>query len=397
MKKILLFNLTVFIVSFFIFKPAVAVPKTNPDISVNVLLLGKQSFGKKAHEGTQEAHGDHHDTGNKDLATPFSFKRLPSVPGMGKPDEPEEHEGHEGHGEHEAHGDHEEGHAHNLEDGFSVQEVEIYFKSNIDPYWTGNVSLGIAQHEGAFDLDLEEAFVESLFIPKLTVRMGKFYAFLGRHNNLHTHYYPFIDPPLINQTLFGFHGWNGSGASLAYLSPLPWYSEFMVQGFYSHSKEEKLSGVLFFKNLWDLSDQSTLELDLSYGAGIKNYKHLCNAALVWKWKALGSIKNHSVAWTTEFTQALEESSSKGVGGLSSYVQWQFVKNWWLEGRAEYISRPKLDSMDIQKYSVLLAFAATEYSAFRLQYSAGQEENGEWGHSVLIQSNMSLGTHPAHLY
>ena len=183
---------------------------------------------------------------------------------------------------------------------------------------------------------------------------------------------------------------------MAYLSPLPWYSEIIAQGFYSHSEKENLSGVLFFKNLWDLNDQSTLELDLSYGSGIKNYKHLYNAALVWKWNAPGNTKTRSVAWTTELTQAFEDSHSKGVGGVSSYIQWQALKNWWLEGRAEYIG-PKLNSIDIQKYSLLVALTATEYSAIRLQYSASQEKEGHWSHSVFLQSNMSLGTHPAHLY
>ena len=408
MIKLLFSYAIIFFVSVFVFRPVLAVPKTNPDISVNVLLLGTKSFKGKEHKEKQKSHSKRHEEGNKDLATPFSFTPLPTISRPKKPEEHENHMEHAGHGDHEDHTEHtrhretegtketEEEHKHGLNDGFSVQEVEIYFKSNIDPYWTGNVSLGISQHGGDFDLDLEEAFVESLFIPSLTVRAGKFYAFLGRHNNLHTHYYPFIDPPLINQTLFGFHGWNGSGASLAYLSPLPWYCELIGQGFYSHSKE-KMSGVFFFKNLWDLSDRSTLELDLSYGMGVKNYKHLYNAALVWKWKNLESAKNHSIAWTTELTQALEDGSAKGVGGLNSYIQWQFLKNWWLEGRAEYIGRPKLDSVDEQKYSLLLAFAATEYSAVRLQYSAGKEGNGDWGHSVLIQSNMSLGTHPAHLY
>ena len=352
--------LTIFLISLSTFQTARAVPKTNPDISVNVLLLGRQSFKEKEHKENTEHEEEHEE-------------------------------------EHEAHEEHNTGHAHNLNDGFSIQEVEFYFKSNIDPYWTGNVSLGISQHENRFDLDLEEAFVESLFIPNLTLRAGKFYAFFGRHNNLHTHHYPFIDPPLINQTLFGSHGWNGSGASLAYLSPLPWYSELIAQAFYSHVKQKKISGILFFKNLWDLNDRSTLELDLSYGTKIKNYEHLYNASLVWKWKNLESAKNHSIAWTTELTQALENTSPENVGGLSSYIQWQFLKNWWLEGRAEYTGRPYFNSIKNQKYSLLLAFTATEYSAIRLQYSGIRKDHEGWEHGVAIQSNMSLGTHPAHLY
>lgn len=359
----LFFSLIFFSASAFVLNQAVAVPKTNPDISVNLLLLGKKSFSTEEH--SEEGHEE----------------------------ENHQEEGYEEGVEHDKHKT--SSHTHSAEDGVSIQEVEFYFKSNIDPYFSGDVSVGLSQHEGGFELDLEEAFVESLFIPSLTIKAGKFYALLGRHNNLHTHYYPFIDPPLINQTLFGFHGWNGTGVSLAYLSPLPWYAELVAQGFYSHGEKENFSGILFFKNLWDLSDHSTLELNMSYGVGVKSFEHLYNAALVWKWEALES--DRSLAWTTEVFQAVRESSSKNVGGLSSYVQWQFSKQWWLEGRAEYLPNAHWDDLRKQKYSVLLAYVLTEYSAIRLQYDAMEEDHGKWGHGVSIQTNMSLGTHPAHLY
>ena len=365
--RYIFFSLIFFFASAFILNQAVAVPKTNPDISVNLLLLGKKSFSaEEHHDGENREKEDHAEEDHK------------------KKEKNEEHE------EYKVHN-----HAHNLGDGVSIQEVEFYFKSNIDPYFSGDISVGLSPHKGGFELDIEEAFVESLFIPSLTVRVGKFYALLGRHNNLHTHYYPFIDPPLINQTLFGFHGWNGTGASLAYLSPLPWYAELVAQGFYSQSEKERFSGILFFKNLWDLSNSSTLELNMSYGAGVKSFEHLYNAALVWKWKALESQR--SLAWTVEVFQAVGDSSSENMGGLSSYAQWQFSKQWWLEGRAEYLPNSQWDDLKTQKYSVLLAYVLTEYSAIRLQYDAMEKDHGKWGHGVSIQTNMSLGTHPAHLY
>lgn len=390
------FNIVFFIGLIFVFNTAFAVKKMNPDISVNVLLLGKKTFSEKGEESQKAEHQKAVPTDKKPGTRIFVHN-----------------EGHD-HGE----GDHHSG------EGFSVQEVEFYFKSNIDPYWTGNVSLGIAQHGNNFELDLEEAYVESLFVPSLTLKAGKFYASLGRHNILHTHYYPFIDPPLVNQKLFGFHGWNNTGISMAYLTPLPWYSEIILQGFYKYEKKEKFhnlpplyavalrqaraaskqeeynpfAGILFLKNLWDLSDSSTLELDLSYGSGVKTFKHLYNASLVWKWKALESVKKRSLSWTTEWMQVQGDSASQHqVGGVGSYVQWQFLNSWWLEGRAEYLSYNKWKDIETQKYSFLVSFAATEYSAIRLQYDIMKSDQGEWGYSVAIQSNMSLGAHPAHLY
>lgn len=359
------------------------VSKTNPDISVNVLLLGKKTWTKEK----QEQKKPNSETERKPPASfsPF-LERVRS--------RLQQQTGHDHSEEHEDHGEKSD---HHFDDGLSIQEVEFYFKSNIDPYWSGQVSLGISQHGRDFDIDLEEAYVDSLFIPSLTLRTGKFYAFLGRHNNLHTHYYPFIDPPLINQNLFGFHGWNNPGASLAYLSPLPWYSEIIIQGFYESEEEKPAAGILFLKNLWDLGAASTLELDLSYSAGIKTFQNLWNASLVWKWKPLQSAKQYSLSWTAELLQTLDDSSSDNIGGAHSYIQWRFFKNWWLEGRAEYLSHNKWSDIETQKYSFLVSFAATEYSAIRVQYDAAKSEHTEWEHSVSIQSNMSLGAHPAHLY
>ena len=324
----------------FLLNSAWAVQKTNPDIGVGLLLIGKKSLS-------------------------------------GESDHEEDH--------------HEEDHNHHIEDVFFVQEIEMSFKSNIDPYWSGSVFLGVAQHENHFELELEEAFIESLFIPNSTIKVGKFFANLGRHNHLHIHAYPFIDPPLINESLFGFHGLNETGISIAYLSPLPWYSELIAQSFYS----EKWSGVLFFKNLWELSDNSTLEINMSYGTKIKDFKHLYNLALVWKWQAL---KNpYSLTWTTEALQAVENPQSEDIGGVNSYIQWQFSKRWWLEGRSEYLSHAQLNDIQIQKHSFLVAFVPTEYSSIRLQYNIMQDDHKEWGQGIAVQASMNLGTHPAHLY
>ena len=374
----------------FFFAPVAALKKTNPDISVNILLLEKKNLSEE-----QESQKKKKKEEGRTIAL--------------------SHKGHH----------HGEGTHSHFNEGFSVQELEFYFKSNIDPYWAGNVSLGISQQGKDFEWGLEEAYIESLFIPSWTLKAGKFYAFLGRHNNLHTHYYPFIDPPLIHQKLFGFHGWNNTGLSMAYLTPLPWYSEIILQAFYEHAKkkevhssnpyyadflkkarsarnkkeeEKPFAGILFFKNLWDLNDSSTLELDLTYGTGLKTFKHLYNTALVWKWKTLDRTEQKSLSWTTEWMKILNDSTKQNtMGGISSYIQWQFLKQWWLEGRAEYLYRKKLFDIEAQKYSFLISFAATEYSAIRLQYDMTKDFQGKWEHSIAVQSNMSLGAHPAHLY
>ena len=159
----------------------------------------------------------------------------------------------------------------------------------------------------------------------------------------------------------------------------------------------KCPDVLFFKNFWDLNDSFTLELDLSYGTGFKTFTNLYNASLVWKWNAIDSDKKRDLSWTIEYLHANAKRASEDVGGFSSYMQWPFLQSWWLEGRAEYLYHKEWDHLETQKYSFLVSFVATEYSAIRLQYDVAKSNHGEWEHSVAIQSNVSLGTHPAHLY
>ena len=106
-------------------------------------------------------------------------------------------------------------HAHGLPEntGLSVQEIEIRFTSIIDAYFKADVILAIPGTEG---IEVEEAAITTTSLPNITVKAGKFYGDFGKHNLLHTHAYPFIDPPVVHERLLGGEGLNeiGIGANL---------------------------------------------------------------------------------------------------------------------------------------------------------------------------------------
>ena len=376
------------------------ISKTNPDISVNVLLLGSKSFESESDhreyhsevghlqggtpKNTNEPAGGHSHTSHHDKVSSnyFEFEGLPN-----------------------------ESRHHEASDGLSIQELELRFTSNIDAYFRGDIVLALEQHHGEFNIEPEEAFVETLFIPSLTVRVGKFLAFLNRHNQLHTHYFPFVDDPFANKEVLGtpHGGLSGTGVALAYLAPTPWYLEAVLQGFTStnsqvlfQNKDYQLTGVLFVKNLWDITDHSTLELNCNYGTGENPHgkqDHLYGASVTYKWRPTLS---RSVSWTSEWLQSdriLESDKSNTKGALSSWVEWQFTNNWRLKGRVELGSIDNSWAFEDgqQKYSLLLGFYPTEYSALRVQYDNMMNKNQGPTHRVSLQLNVSLGTHPAHLY
>ena len=294
--------------------------------------------------------------------------------------------------------------------GFQFQEIETRFTSNIDTYFRGDVVLAVEKEDGEFIVEPEEAFVETLSLPGFTVKAGKFYALFGRHNHLHTHSFPFIDKPLTNEILLGEEGLNETGLAVSYLVPTPWYFEVVGQGFsatneilFKSSTQDDIAGILFIKNLWDLSDAATFEFDLGYGNGKNSFDgttHLYNASVTYKRRPIKKSTNYSFSWTTEFLQSYRENATEDVrvGGISSWVQWQFARRWWLQGRGEYLGLPKPNTGIARKYSALVGFVMTETSALRLQYdniNQSSEEKDEY--RVSLQLNISLGTHPAHNY
>jgi hypothetical protein len=154
--------------------------------------------------------------------------------------------------------------------GFKVQELELQFSANVDKWLNANIRFTFEDDE----FEIEEAFADVLLMDRLALRAGQFFTHFGKHNLLHQHQFPFIDAPLINQEIFGGEGLLEEGAGLSYLVPLPWYSELIFE-FLEGSNENLFNAPLnddfaylfHTKNLWDLDEDTTLELGGSYVTG----------------------------------------------------------------------------------------------------------------------------------
>lgn len=304
--------------------------------------------------------------------------------------------------------------------GFALQEAELRLTSNIDAYFRGDIILAVEKEEpetpgeqGEFVVEPEEAYIETLGLPGFTIRTGKFLTYWGRHNQWHTHSYPFIDAALSRAAIFGEEGFNEIGVAASYLLPTPWYFEIVAQGLEGSNEQvfgtetkDDLAGAYYLKNLWELGDTSTIQLDLGYGHG-KNVNlvqnHIYNAALTYKWKPLSGSKR-AVIFTSEYTQAEklvdEDDNDQGrVGALSAWAQYQLARRWWVQLRTESVEYYERTSMDtLTKHSGLLAFVPSEYSAVRIQYdSIDDPAQTEVEQRAMLQLNITMGAHPSHDY
>ncbi len=302
--------------------------------------------------------------------------------------------------------------------GFSLQEAELQFSSDVDVYFRGVVRLGIAQESGATDygIDPEEVYLETLTLPQVTLRAGHFKMALGKHNLLHTHAFPFIDAPLIYQQLVGDEGLNESAVSAAILIPTSWYSEIVLQGIslanenlFQSPSSGQTGALAHLKNLWDLTDDLTLELGLSGITGKNQFDKtstLLAGDLTLKWRLAEGGKYHAFIWSNEFldgkrkglTDATTGEQAEHLGGMASWIQYQFAARWWIQTRYEYLGLPHPASIPFQNKRSALCFFPSEFSGIRFQYDNLQTQGqAKEDHTFTLQFNVSIGAHPAHAY
>jgi hypothetical protein len=303
--------------------------------------------------------------------------------------------------------------------GFRLQEAEMQFNSDVDPYLKAVALFSVAQEDGStgYGIDPEEVYLESISLPLVTLRAGKFKLALGKHNQLHTHAFPFIDAPLIHQQLLGEEGLNEVGISAAVLLPVSWYSEIVLQGFdpsngllYNSLSSGDVGGLAHLKNLWDLSEDLTFELGLS-GTRARNSfaqdSSVLGADATFKWRPAVGGKYHALVWSSEYLGGKREglldistgTSRERLGGFASWLQYQFAERWWIQARGEQAGvASSVGTPKQTRESALLGFFPSEFSGFRLQYdhlTTGGKDKAD--HTVALQYNISIGAHPAHAY
>ncbi len=314
--------------------------------------------------------------------------------------------------------------------GFDVQETELQIYSDVDPYTRLSLLFSIHPNyesngttvEEKWQIEPEEAYAESNVIPDVTLKIGKFKAFMGKHNTLHTHAYPFVLAPLANVHLLGDEGLNDAGVSAAILLPTSWYNELTLQILRGAGENTEFSsptpsdnvGLVHWKNLWDLSDALTMEAGVSYAQGANNYQgdtKLAGADWTFKWRPTTGGKYKSWMWATEYlsrTQQKKNTSDENGSGLATWFQYQFAERWAALYRFDNLkitgsyTPTDLPNKVWERHSVALVFMPSEFSSFKFEYDQrhGGTVNNKGDNTekaFFLQANFTIGSHPAHSY
>jgi hypothetical protein len=107
--------------------------------------------------------------------------------------------------------------------GFTFQQGELSLGGAVDPYFRCEAHLVFLESE----VELEEGYGTSTSLPSgVQVKAGRYFTEFGRINPIHPHAWSWIDQPVIASRLMGGDGMRGNGVRVAWLTPLPWFSQF---------------------------------------------------------------------------------------------------------------------------------------------------------------------------
>ncbi|MCY3986044.1 MAG: hypothetical protein OXF23_03255 [Candidatus Dadabacteria bacterium] len=113
-------------------------------------------------------------------------------------------------------------------EGISLGETELNISTSVDDKFYGHITTALADHGDGVEIELEEAYVETLPGSGLptgaTIKMGRAFWTLGYMNEHHAHGDDFADRPLPYR-VFLDKSFNDTGAEISYVFPTDFYLE----------------------------------------------------------------------------------------------------------------------------------------------------------------------------
>jgi hypothetical protein len=158
------------------------------------------------------------------------------------------------------------------EEGLAIWETELTASANVDNLFYGQTTIGMHTHDGSIEVDIEEAFADTLSLPGgLGLRFGRFYSAIGYLNDHHTHAWDFADAPLAYQAFLGKQ-YRDDGLRATWVAPIDTIlvelgGELLHGETYPGGEHDKSMGTardLFVQLGGDLGQNHSWQFGLSY-------------------------------------------------------------------------------------------------------------------------------------
>ena len=307
---------------------------------------------------------------------------------------------------------------------FQMHESEVGLQAIVDPYARADFFISF----GETGVNVEEGFITFTALPVgFVAKAGKMRAAFGKVNTLHNHVLPWVDRPLVSQNLVGGEdGINDAGFSVEHIIPAPgkWFLDFTGQAFrgdsadvYTSSNKNDLSVVGHLRGYRDLTDNSNLDLGVSYSRGHNLFgsdfiTNLYGIDATYHWKPLRRSIYKSFIARSEFIwrqqnqpsllacQTITCPANTAAGfqrafGFYASGDFQFARRWFVGGRVDQSDRAFDSHLNDKGGAFVLTYWPSEFAQIRGQYRFTRYADRFDAHEAFIQLQFALGAHGAH--
>lgn len=322
-----------------------------------------------------------------------------------------------------------------------VREVEVAFQAAVDPYFRGDVFLGISDLEG---VSIEQAYLTTTSLPwAVEARLGRYLMPFGKQNTTHRHDLHTIEYPWVIQTFFGPEGLKGTGVYASRVfSPLGFYQELQVTAVdrlgepdddlvTAEPINKTLGGLGYaarLRNYVDLSQATNLELSFSALMGkvahaidvpagdapnaFATRQTTVGADLTYRWRPLQQGLYRSLIVQGEVMRQLNadpgtsvtlpdgstavfEGPRRDFTGAYGFARWQLSQRTFVGARYDWVQDPTADGDALTAASGYLEFFPSEFSKLSAAYERLNPAVGDGINRILLQATFALGPHKPH--
>lgn len=325
------------------------------------------------------------------------------------------------------------------EEGLTIDETELNFAANIDDKFRGSATVALVEEGGAIEVELEEAYIETLALPYGTnLKAGRFFSDIGYLNSHHSHEDDFADRPLPNRAFLDSI-YNDDGVALSWVLPTDIYSEIggsILQGddfpagggdgsdFGSWTAYARIGGDMGDNTAWRLGVSTLQTSGIERGGNEDTVDfegdsdlYIIDARAVWA--PTGNNHAQEVIFQGEYFYRDEsgtyDDTDAGTGAVAYddhqsgwYAQsvYKFRPQWRIGGRYSQLNTGSVPAglansalddggHDPWAASGMIDWTNSEFSRLRLQYNHEVLADNQEDSQVILQYIMSLGAHGAH--
>ena len=313
-----------------------------------------------------------------------------------------------------------------------IREVEVAIQAPVDPYFRGDIFLGVSDAEG---IAIEQAYLTMMALPwQLEARLGRVLMPFGKQNTTHRHDLHTIEYPYVIQRFLGEEGLKGTGIHVSKVfSPFGFYQELIVTMvdrigerpedlFTEEPINKELDGLGYsarLRNYWDIGEATNLELSGSVMTGaheqplttgspnaIATRQTHWGGDVTFRWRPLQQGSYKSFIAQAEFIGQINErvdlptyaGVDRDFNGFYAFARYQLTRRGFLGARFDNVQDPELNGETLRAASGYLQWFPSEFSKVNLAFERVERYLGSGStavNRVLLQAAFSVGPHKPH--